>query len=177
MFPYFFGNNGGLSLLPHGWADRLKNAVVPFLFSNKRHMLIKTFIQKLFKKKQGQKALEISKSIMLVGDDDFCVFLKQILGRTDYNVSQVASQDIAGALKERCPNLVIISAKLNGKSSLNICSELRKGDCVKPLPILIITRQNDGSNIMEFFAEKVDACLMEPFSRKKLLEQIRALIA
>ena len=33
MFPYlFFGDNGGLSLLLIGWAKRLKNAVVPFLF-------------------------------------------------------------------------------------------------------------------------------------------------
>ena len=178
MFGIFCcGDNSGLSR--SWWVDRLKNAVVPFLFSRKRNMLIKQFIQeiKLMFGRRNQKTVKVLKSLLLIGDHNFCEFLKQTLARTDYNISQINDQNIIRALKERHPDLVVMSAKLNGKPSLNICSELRAGDYIKPIPILIIARQNDGSNIMEFFAEKVDAYLVEPFSSRKLLEQIRLLLS
>jgi DNA-binding response OmpR family regulator len=104
-------------------------------------------------------------------------FLETILVRAGYQLFWInAEQSILQKIKKEKPNLIILSAVFNGKKSLGICARIKRDNDIGHIPILVVSEQNQGSHVVEFYAGKADVCLVKPFSSKDLLGYLDTLL-
>ena len=71
------------------------------------------------------------------------------------------------------PDLIILNSRLNKERTLKLCISLRNIDETKDTPILMIAEKGDDSNITEFYAQKIESYIFEPFTKKDILNQLQ----
>lgn len=71
------------------------------------------------------------------------------------------------------PDLIILNSKLNKERTLKLCVALRNTDEMKSTPILMVAEKGDDSNVAEFYAQKIEGFIFEPYSKKEILNQIQ----
>jgi DNA-binding response OmpR family regulator len=99
-------------------------------------------------------------------------FLKNALCRR-YKILIAQDRD-EGLIRARLytPSLIILNCMLYKETTLNLCAALREFYETKNIPILVIAEKGNDSRIAEFYAYKIDGILVEPFSKKVILNQV-----
>ena len=100
-------------------------------------------------------------------------FLNRVLsGKYIVLVAQDKDEAINKARSDK-PDLIILNSKLNKERTLKLCISLRNCDETKNTPILIVAEKGDDSNIAEFYAQKIETYILEPFTKKEILDQVQ----
>jgi DNA-binding response OmpR family regulator len=77
------------------------------------------------------------------------------------------------------PDLIVLSSPESRESRakvLNFCFKLKKSRTSKHIPILIIFDRQSKSGVIDYYASKVDLCLISPVSEKELLKYVDILL-
>jgi glycosyltransferase involved in cell wall biosynthesis len=98
--------------------------------------------------------------------------LQKVLSKK-YHILMTADKEVAYkfAIQEKL-HLIIISR--NGKKTIDLCTKLKNEERTKNIPILVIAE--DGSNIVEYYFQKIEGYLIKPFNGRKLLSHAEELI-
>ncbi|MDE2028278.1 MAG: response regulator [Candidatus Omnitrophica bacterium] len=133
-----------------------------------------SFIEKILSVVRGKK--EEKKGILVIDNRFLSLeFLKNVLCRRyEVLIAQDKEEGLSKALFQK-PNLIILNSKLKKERTLDLCRGLRIPDETKNIPILIIAEKGDDSKVAEFYVHKIEGFLMEPFSKRELLNQVRAI--
>ncbi len=124
----------------------------------------------------------MSEGLIIVVEDErnFSRFLKMSLEDKGYEVfSYENGKDGEEAIKNMCPDLVVLDVMLPGKTGLDICEELKRKEKYRDIPILMITgvasRAGKDNN---YWREqtKADAFLCKPFPVQELYAAVDKLL-
>ncbi len=130
------------------------------------------FIQIILSALKGKRE---EKQEILIIDNRFhsLEFMKNALCRS-YKV--LIAQDNDEAISRATlykPSMIILNCRLYKETTLDLCTLFRKFYEIKDIPILIIAAKEDNSQIAEFYTHKIEGFLIEPYSKKELLNLIR----
>lgn len=103
-------------------------------------------------------------------------FFCQTLVRANYKAIVLSEEDIIDSAKKANPHLILMSAVLSGKKSLDLCAKFKATPETKNTPILVVAEKGDKSNIVEYYSQNVECYLMKPVSKKELLNQVETLL-
>ncbi len=118
--------------------------------------------------------------LVLVADDDPRVIESLQLTLTSHHLRVVTALDgdeaIRRALAER-PELVVLDARMPGKSGLEVCDWLRHDPEDPQVPIVVLTDGPDADTRLEALARGADDVLVKPFSPKEIVARAKRLLA
>ena len=78
-------------------------------------------------------------------------FFCQTLSRASYKAIALSEENIIETAKKTNPHLILMSAILSGKKSLDLCAKLKTINETKHVPILVVAEKGDKSNIIEYY--------------------------
>ena len=122
-----------------------------------------------FSKVQGNKR----KILIIESRQENTQFLNRILS---HKYIILTAQDKKESLKKARslrPDLIILNSKLFKESTLDLCISLRSFVETSNIPILMVAKKNDTSNVAEFYAKRVEGYLIEPFSKQDIQVQVQ----
>ena len=100
-------------------------------------------------------------------------FLNRVLsGKYIVLIAQDKDEGLNKAQSDK-PDLIILNSKLNKERTLRLFVSLRNIDEMKNTPVLIIAEKEDDSNVAEFYVQKIEGFIFEPYSKKEILGQIQ----
>lgn len=119
-----------------------------------------------------------AKKILIVEDEeDLASLIKFNLEREGYHCSAFSDGKQAFAeLKQHRPDLVLLDRMLPGMSGDQFALELRKRRDCAHIPIIMITAKATESDELVGFAMGVDDYISKPFSMKKLVARVGAVL-
>lgn len=79
-------------------------------------------------------------------------------------------------IQTKLPDLAIVGSTLAGISGFDICRELRRIDSTQSIPVILLTPQNNESDMLKAFELGADDCLAKPFSCAILVARVRAIL-
>ncbi len=114
--------------------------------------------------------------ILLVEDKkELCQEIARWLGYEGYEVyTALNAQDGLKLAAEKTPDLIISDIMMPGTSGYELLFELRKREKERLTPFVFLTALADQTNIRKGMGSGADDYLTKPFSRKDLLETIKA---
>jgi DNA-binding response OmpR family regulator len=109
------------------------------------------------------------KRILVVDDDtDILNLVKTILALNKYAVETIANwEQLNNAVESFRPDLILLDISLSGASGLDLCSELKKAEKTKNIPVVLFSANVE-------MAKRVSECgavdyIAKPFSIRDLL--------
>jgi len=113
---------------------------------------------------------------ILVVDDQECMrkVISHILKQLGFeHISVAADGKIAfNMLRNGCFNFVISDWNMPNMSGIQLLKLIRKTDELKTLPVLLITAENEKSQVMEAAKAGVNSFIAKPFSAAQLEKKI-----
>lgn len=118
------------------------------------------------------------KHILIVDDEPtVCLLIEDILKSVGYSVGSVnRGTDLLRAARATPPDLVISDLTMPGLSGQQTIAMLRRSGSYEG-PILVISGRNREEDIQEALDAGVQAYLVKPIRREKLLDQVARLLA
>jgi len=117
---------------------------------------------------------------VLVVDDDSLVreFIEEILKQSNYSTLHACKGDEAiSLLKSKDVDLVVLDLLLPGRHGFDVCTEIRKIDAWKDIPILIITavytKRKYSYQVKEMGA---NAFITKPFEANTFIGEVNRLL-
>lgn len=116
--------------------------------------------------------------ILLVEDDEAIVeLLSYNLAAAGYSVLAVNSGlDVARAIPEFQPDLVILDWMLPGRSGLELCSWLRSEPQTRDLAVIMLTARHDPRDKLAGLAAGADDYVVKPFSVAELIARVASVL-
>lgn len=118
---------------------------------------------------------------ILVADDepDVLETVKKRLEREGYFVltAKNGQEALDLALSEDSPDVIILDIVMPKKNGFEVLKELRSNSCAKWQPVIILSSQNDFSNIKKGYALEADYYLTKPFVFNQLIKGIETMVA
>lgn len=113
--------------------------------------------------------------IMIVEDDPLIRSQLQTLlsGNGYVTLTPDPLSDIAGAVKDRQPHLLLLDIRLPGESGFSLCSKIRT---FSGLPIIFVTSCNTDMDELNSILLGGDAFITKPYNTAILLARINALL-
>ena len=113
--------------------------------------------------------------IMIVEDDPLIRSQLQTLlhGNGYVTLTPDPLADIAGAVKDRQPHLLLLDIRLPGESGFSLCSKIRT---FSGLPIIFVTSCNTDMDELNSILLGGDAFITKPYNTAILLAKINALL-
>ena len=116
------------------------------------------------------------KEILVIDDDDqYQLFIRNILVNLGINIVQVTSYDDAIAqFEESIPHLVITDVKLNSeKTGLDIQQYLKNDSRFSKVPVFVITADASKQTIFKSLALGAEEYILKPIIAKEIIQKIR----
>jgi two-component system phosphate regulon response regulator PhoB len=115
------------------------------------------------------------KNILIVEDNEHIREMVQyILEKESFEVSAVASAEAALSFcQQTLPNLIVLDIELPGINGYQFCEELQKQQNIMPT-IIMLTDQNDVSDIEKGLSHFADDYIAKPFNPRILVARIKA---
>lgn len=142
-------------------------------------MIIKT-LREMLASSKGSKS---NQKVLLISENDQKSRLSEkILNDKQLNITVVHEKELELLVVKRIkPNLIILDstsniAKTSQTKRLNFLAKLKIDETTKSIPILVITDNQDDLSVVDYYANKVDCCLIEPISSKELIKEVKILI-
>jgi DNA-binding response OmpR family regulator len=100
--------------------------------------------------------------------------LESILVKWNYEVISARDGNEAWEkLQEKdAPRLIILDWMMPGKNGVDLCRELRAGDNVRPIYIILLTSRDDKNDIVEGLSAGADDYISKPFDKDELRARI-----
>ena len=122
---------------------------------------------------------ELKGSRILVVDDE-PVNLQALTGHLKSveceTLTALNSRQAFEYINEQHPELVIIDDRLHQQSGFTLCREIRNRYARHELPVLMISTENQMSNIIEGFACGINDFLIKPVNRQEFLARLQGLL-
>jgi two-component system OmpR family response regulator len=120
-------------------------------------------------------ATPASAPLLIVDDDeDMRASLNDILSQAGFEVMAAADgRQMAAALAQREPALVLLDLRLRGEDGLTLARNLRAHSRV---PLIMISGQSDETDRVLLLELAADDFLIKPFSGRELLARVRAVL-
>ena len=77
------------------------------------------------------------------------------------------------------PDLIVLDVMMPGKSGFDICSELKRSEKFRHIPIILLTAVAKGTGLSDqdmIRKTGADGCLSKPFQSKELFARIQKLL-
>jgi two-component system KDP operon response regulator KdpE len=115
----------------------------------------------------------MSASVLIVDDDPEGVRLvASTVATRGYEVRTASDAESAmGAIRARCPGLVITELEMPGMDGIELCRQVRETSNV---PIIVISGNRDGRSEVAALDSGADDYLVKPFDSERLLARVRA---
>ena len=114
---------------------------------------------------------------ILIGEDDADVrkWLGIALVSEGHAVRTVADGEaVLAAMREKCPDLLILDVMMPKMSGLDVCKTVRADD--PKLPVMMLTARSKESDILTGFGCGADDYVTKPFSMNVLFARVAALL-
>lgn len=120
----------------------------------------------------------MGRSILLVEDEAAIgEMVRHALSRAGFDTRTVADAAQADREVERCrPDLILLDWMLPGISGLEYARRLRRDDCTRDIPIIMLTARGEEGDKLSGFEAGADDYVVKPFSVKELVARIDAVL-
>lgn len=130
-------------------------------------------IKKIFHNSEG---LVKNKILAIESDIQNEIFLRKILEKDfDLLISREKTAGFEMAATAQ-PDLIIVSCKISGEKTIDLCEKLKSDPKTKTSLVLVIAESSDQSNIAEYYLRQIDAYLIKPIRGTELIKQVKFLI-
>ncbi len=121
-------------------------------------------------------AESIKKKILIVEDDrSLQNALVEMIGRENFEVtSAFDGEEAMEKLKEEKPDLILLDIILPKKNGYEVLEEIKKGEEIKNIPVLILTNLEDIDDVQKALDLGATTFMVKSdFSLKDVLEKIK----
>ena len=118
----------------------------------------------------------MSRKILVVEDEySIAELLKYNLVRNGFNVACYSNGiNIVKNVLEYNPELILLDLMLPDKDGFEICKELSENECIKNIPIIIVSSKSREFDKVLAFELGADDYICKPFSIKEVIARINA---
>ena len=120
--------------------------------------------------------MEKKKSTVLIVDDVLknIQLLGNMLQKKGYEISFATSgQQALGIVKIKKPNLILLDIMMPGIDGYEVCTELKKDDELKDIPIIFLTAKTESEDIIKGFNVGAVDYISKPFIQEELLARVK----
>lgn len=119
------------------------------------------------------------REILIVEDEaDLAETLRFNLEREGYRVRCVLEGRLAAAeARRKPPHLVLLDRMLPGVSGDEVIAQLKSDRATSRIPVIMLTAKADEADELVGFALGADDYITKPFSMKRLLARVRAILS
>ncbi|GEM_PF-2441712 len=137
-------------------------------------------MKKLFIKDNHVKSKSPKRVLAIIKDDPKDItFFDRALKRTSYDLLTAFDKISGLEMADRHqPDIIILNAYIHGEKSIGLCIQLKRNDSTKYIPLLVIAKKDDHSNIVEYYEQEADigGYLTKPISYRQLKQEIDMII-
>lgn len=117
------------------------------------------------------------KKVLIVEDDPELLELEERFLHKEYETVRASSgEEALVKIREERPDLVLLDVLLPKMSGFEVCQILRADPGTRSLPIVMLTGQDKAESLSEGFEAGADMYINKPFSSKKLLAVVKAVL-
>lgn len=117
------------------------------------------------------------KKILIVEDDPELLELERSILKKEYETMTAASgEEAIKLIREKRPDMVLLDVLLPTMSGLEVCQVMRSDPATKHIPVVMLTGQDRAESLSEGFDAGTDMYINKPFSAKKLLAVVKAIL-
>lgn len=114
----------------------------------------------------------MSKILVVDDDNDILDVVRMLLSLNNYRVSTLSrATNIAQTIEDFAPDLILLDVALGGDDGREVCSNLKKTEDTKSIPIILFSAHYDLVN--NIASCKADGLVTKPFEAQQLLSVIR----
>ncbi|MEW6365415.1 MAG: response regulator [Acidobacteriota bacterium] len=117
------------------------------------------------------------KRILIVEDDPALLeFEEGLLGREYQILKATTGEEALIKIRDERPDLVLLDVLLPNMSGVDVCQKVRQNPETRRIPIVMLTGQDKAESLTEGFEAGADMYINKPFSTKKLLAVVKAVL-
>ena len=116
------------------------------------------------------------RKILLVDDSMTSLLMEQMVlnqGPYDLVTARDGAEAVEKALRER-PDLVLMDVVMPRKTGFEACSEMRRHDQMRAVPIILVTTRGEAENVERGFASGFTDYITKPFSGLELMTKVKS---
>lgn len=99
----------------------------------------------------------------------------KLIGRWQV-VSCQSAADIAGAVTQRRPDLILLDRLLSGTDGLDVCKRLKAAPDTKDIPIIFLSAKCTDEDRAEGIAAGAAGYIAKPFDPMELADEVKAIL-
>ena len=121
----------------------------------------------------------MSLSVLVVDDEPMTRnLLRMILSHAGYAIYEAEDGlDALEKVKNHAPDLVILDVMMPVMDGIDVCRAVRGDAATADLPIIMLSAYANSEAVEDSMKAGANKYLTKPISRKKLLEEVNALLA
>lgn len=121
----------------------------------------------------------MSLSVLVVDDEPMTRnLLRMILSHAGYAIYEAEDGlDALEKIKNHAPDLVILDVMMPVMDGIDVCRAVRGDAATADLPIIMLSAYANSEAVEDSMKAGANKYLTKPISRKKLLEEVNALLA
>ncbi len=118
------------------------------------------------------------KKIMIIDDDSATVdALEKLFVDVGYKViSAFTGETGLNKVIEEKPDVVILDIKLPDMDGLQVCGKIKEEQCIKDIPVVMLTGYDTDKNFDESIRKKADWYMVKPYSVNYMLKIVDRLL-
>ncbi len=117
------------------------------------------------------------KRILIVEDDPALLeFEEGLLGREYQILKATTGEEALIKIRDERPDMVLLDVLLPNMSGMDVCQKVRQNPETRRIPIVMLTGQEKAESLTEGFEAGADMYINKPFSTKKLLAVVKAVL-
>ncbi len=117
------------------------------------------------------------KTVLVVEDEPELRELEEGILKREYAVLTAATgEEALESIAKQKPDILLLDIMLPNMSGFEVCQKLRGDPSTASIPIVMLTGQDKAEALSEGFEAGADMYINKPFSAKKLLAVVRAML-
>jgi two-component system alkaline phosphatase synthesis response regulator PhoP len=117
------------------------------------------------------------RALIVEDDPDIVELVAHYLRAEGWAIDSVANgKEALLRLQTDSYQLLILDVQLPGLDGLSVCTEVRKAESTRHLPVVMLTARGDESDRVVGLELGADDYIVKPFSPKELVARVRALL-
>src|SRR5215470_19581934 len=121
----------------------------------------------------------MSAKVLLVDDSSTALLMGETLFKEHTSYEVVTARDgeegVRTAVAEK-PDLILLDVVMPKMDGFTACKEMRKQECLKSVPIVMVTSRGEPRNVEEGYRSGCNAYLTKPINANELLEVVHMFI-
>jgi len=118
--------------------------------------------------------------VLLVDDSSTALLMGETVFKEHTGYEVVTAHDGAEGLQKALnekPDLILLDVVMPKMDGFAACQEMRKHDCLKRVPIVMVTSRGEPRNVEEGYRSGCNAYLTKPINAHELLEVVHMFLA